>query len=562
MSFNVFKILEMFKKSFGKFWLLILIVILAFALRVYKLGDYPVGLTWDEPALGYNAYSILKTGRDEYGKFFPITFKSFGDYKPGLFVYYLIPSVWIFGLNEFAIRFPSALAGVGTIVAVFFLVKIIFEKRKEVFSLALLSSLLLAISPWNIHFSRGAWEANFALFTIVLGVIFLLKFSFFPAFIFFAFSFYVYHGAKVFLVVFLGGSLLFLFKDLRRLPQEKKRIGLILLFLLLIPLFTSFKGSANRAKVMSIFSYKRPEEEINKTFSQEEGNRNLNFLLYHSEILETGRGILNRYLNHFSGRFLFFEGDWGSPRHSVPYMGMMYFAEIPFLILGIGYFLATKKTSSENLLIWWLLMGPVPAAITRDAVHGIRSYWMVIPLVIFTSLGIWRFFSLVRTCWPKFFFPSLFFVFSVYIFCFILYLDLYYIHFPKKNSFGWNYGAKEVAKIIEEGKSKYSKIIMTQKYGQPYIFYLFYNQYPPEKYQKQAHLKENPWGDVGIVERIDNIEFRNVYWPDDRNCQNCLFIDDELGLPEKDILQTPGARILKEIKFLDGRIAYRIVETK
>jgi len=558
----------MVKNFFRKFWPLILIVILAFALRVYKLGDYPVGLTWDEPALGYNAYSILKTGRDEYGKLFPITFKSFGDYKPGLFIYYLIPSVGIFGLNEFAIRFPSALAGVGTVLAVFFLVKIIFEKRKEVFSLAFLSSLLLAVSPWNIHFSRGAWEANLALFTIVVGVIFFLRSIkdekikwFFPAFIFFAFSFYVYHGAKVFLVVFLGGSLLFLFKDLRRLPQEKKIIGLILLFFLLIPLFTSFKGSSNRAKVMSIFSYKRPEEEINKILSQEEG-KNLNFFLYHSEILETGRGILSRYFNHFSARFLFFEGDWASPRHSVPYMGMMYFVEIPFLILGIGYFLATKKNPFENLLIWWLLTGPLPAAITRDAVHGIRSYWMVVPLVIFTSLGILRFFSLIKAYWPKFFLPSVSFIFLVYIFCLILYLDLYYVHFPKKNSSGWNYGMKEVAKIIEEGKSKYSKIIMTQKYGQPYIFYLFYNQYPPKNYQQQAYLKENPWGDVGKVERIDNIEFRNVYWPDDRNCQNCLFIDDELGLPEKDISQTSEAKILREIKFLDGRIAYRIVEKK
>ena len=131
------------KKFLKKYWLLILIVILAFSLRVYKLGDYPVGITWDEPALGYNAYSILKTGRDEYGKLFPITFKSFGDYKPGLFVYYLIPSIAAFGLKKFDIRFPSALAGVGTIIAIFFLTKMLFSKRKEFTYLPYLSSLLL-----------------------------------------------------------------------------------------------------------------------------------------------------------------------------------------------------------------------------------------------------------------------------------------------------------------------------------------------------------------------------------------------------------------------------------
>ena len=100
------------KEFLKKYWLLILIVILAFSLRVYKLGDYPVGITWDEPAVGYNAYSVLKTGKDEYGKLLPLTFKSFGDDKPGFFVYYIIPSVAIFGLTKFAIMFPSALAGV------------------------------------------------------------------------------------------------------------------------------------------------------------------------------------------------------------------------------------------------------------------------------------------------------------------------------------------------------------------------------------------------------------------------------------------------------------------
>lgn len=557
------------KRLLKKYWLLVLIAILAFILRVYKLGEYPIGLTWDEPALGYNAYSILKTGRDEYGKLLPITFKSFGDYKPGLFIYYIIPSIALFGLTKFAIRFPSALTGVGTVVAIFFLTKMIFDKRKECAFLPYLSALLLAISPWNIHFSRGAWEVNLALFTIVLGIIFFFKAIktseikfFLLTFFFLAASFYVYHGAKVFLVVFLIGALIFLWQDLKALPKRKKRIGFILLVLLLVPLFTSFKGSANRAKVASLFSYKRPQEEIAKILSQEKTLPRLNFMLYHSEVLNMARGIAGRYFNHLSGRFLFSEGDWASPRHSAPYMGMMYYVEIPFLIVGISYVLAKKKRPEENLLLWWLLVSPIPAAVTRDSVHGIRSYWMVIPLMIFTAMGICVIGSWIKKRSKKLFLVGFLVTTLGYLFCLSLYLDLYYIHFPKKNSAGWNYGMDQIAKIIEGGKEKHKKVIMTQKYGQPYIFYLFYTQYPPGDYQRQAYLKENPWSDVGTVEKIDNIEFRNVYWPDDRSCQNCLFIDDEFGLPDKDTIETPGAGILKEIKFLDGRIAYRVVETK
>jgi len=91
-------------------YLLVLILFIAALLRLGNLGGNPPGLTPDEAALGYNAYSILKTGRDEYGQILPVVFKSFGDYKPELYVYLTVPSVAIFGLTEFAVRFPSALS--------------------------------------------------------------------------------------------------------------------------------------------------------------------------------------------------------------------------------------------------------------------------------------------------------------------------------------------------------------------------------------------------------------------------------------------------------------------
>lgn len=557
------------KKFFKKYWVLILIAILAFSLRVYKLGEYPVGLTWDEPALGYNAYSILKTGRDEYGKLFPLTFKSFGDFKPGLFIYYLVPFVAIFGLTKFSIRLPSALAGVGTVVAIFFLTKIIFSKRKEFTWLPYLTSLLLAISPWNIHFSRGAWEINLALFTIVLGVIFFFQAIkvrtiklFSLAFFFFTVSFYVYHGVKVFLVTLLIGLFGFLYSDWQSFPRKKKKTSMVLLFFLLMTIFFSYKASCGRQKLMAFFSYKRPLEEVVEIKSQEETHRLLNFFLYHSETLSMARGVASRYFNHFSGRFLFFEGDWVSPRHGVPYMGMLYYVEIPFLLIGLGYALAKMRKPEEKLLFWWLIISPIPSAVTRDTVHGIRSYWMVIPLMVFTAIGIYVFTSWLKRKSEKLFLTGSLMIVLGYLFCLALYSDLYYIHLPKRNSAGWNFGTEEIMRMIADGKSKYEKIVVTQEYGQPYIFYLFYTQYSPQEYQAQAHLKENPWGDVGMVEKIDNIEFRNVYWPDDRSCQNCLFIGDGFGLPKKDIFQTPGARVLKEIHFLDGKLAYRIVETK
>ena len=92
-------------------------------LRFIWLDKYPVGFTPDEAAQGYTAYSILKTGRDEWGKRFPLNPRSFGDFKPPLQTYLMIPSVAVFGLNEFAVRFPNALLSSLAIIGVFLLAK-------------------------------------------------------------------------------------------------------------------------------------------------------------------------------------------------------------------------------------------------------------------------------------------------------------------------------------------------------------------------------------------------------------------------------------------------------
>src|SRR3989338_673758 len=106
---------------------LIFIIILATILRFYQIGQIPPSLDWDETAHGYNAYSILKTGRDEYGYKFPFSFRSFDDYKPPIYTYLVVPSVAIFGLNDFAVRFPSAALGTLAVIFTYLMVKELFS---------------------------------------------------------------------------------------------------------------------------------------------------------------------------------------------------------------------------------------------------------------------------------------------------------------------------------------------------------------------------------------------------------------------------------------------------
>ena len=150
---------------------IVIIILIAAGLRLWQLDKYPAGFNADEAAIGYNAYSLLETGKDEYGTPWPLSFKSFGDFKPGLYFYFVMPFVKIFGLNEWAVRVPSAVLGIGTVIIIYFLAEEIFKNSK----VGLVSSLLLAISPWHIQFSRGGWETNAATFFMSLGTLLFIK---------------------------------------------------------------------------------------------------------------------------------------------------------------------------------------------------------------------------------------------------------------------------------------------------------------------------------------------------------------------------------------------------
>jgi len=151
-------------------YLIYFILIVAFLVRFIGL-DHTLALNPDEAALGYNAYSLIQTGKDEHGVSWPLHFKSFGDYKPGGYVYLAIPFVKIFGLTPLAVRLPNLIL---SLLTIFFLYKLILLISKSK-NLSLYSSLVLAISSWHLHFSRGAWESQTPLSLMVLGTYYFFK---------------------------------------------------------------------------------------------------------------------------------------------------------------------------------------------------------------------------------------------------------------------------------------------------------------------------------------------------------------------------------------------------
>jgi len=475
--------------------LLIIILLAAFAVRFVNYRYPP--LLWDEAALGYNAYSLLHNGRDEYGQFFPLIFKSFGDYKPGLYIYLTLPFVAVLGLNELSVRLPSII--LGTLIPL--LAYLFLKKHSSSKILPLLFAAIIAFNPYNIHYSRGAWETNVLTFELLLAAkMFFDKKYFWSAFIF-GLSLFTYQSGKLtsLLLILILCLTIFSRNIFSKILSKNFLLKFVLpLFIFTLPILYGllFQQQGNRLQVVSLFSYPRSPEEQQIISSE---SSLADYQLFHNQLFFFTKNFLTRYFNHFSPQFLLTQGDWQNPRHSAPYTGVLLAPSIIFLTIGVFHFLVHKKNSLNFFFFLWLLLSPIPAALTRDSVQATRIMNFSLPLCYFIALGLEAFFTKYRHLLFKII------VFSLYSLFFIYYLDLYFNHMVKKSPQEWLYGYKEAMEYTLKN-SPGRTIYFTPFYGQPYAYYLFYSQYPPSQYQSQAKLLNNGV-DTGRVSKIDQINF-------------------------------------------------------
>lgn len=533
----------------------IAVIILASALRLWSLDNFPAGFNADEAAIGYNAYSLLQTGKDEYGSSWPLSFKSFGDYKPGLYFYLSLPFVAVFGLNEWVVRLPSALLGIGTVLLVFFLAKEIFKNSK----VGLIASFLLAISPWHLHFSRGGWETNAATFFITLGIYLYIKglekyHLLFWSMVAFLISMYIYQTPRLVipaLVIVL--TILYRKEFAKVLSVKKVKRFTVLIFTLLIlsmPLifqFISGEGSA-RFSGLSFLSDSGPTSRVNELRGEHSNLNSIWAKILHNKLTAYGPEFFGHYLDHFNPDFLFINGD-PIIRNKVPETGQFYLLESVFLVIGI-MFLAKNKFQHTKLLLAWILIAPFASSMTYQTPHALRALNMVIPLTLVTGYGLWCLIKLVKGYWKASIIAVLIIILS---FEFIHYIESYYVHYPKRYPLAWEYGFKEMIEKLNTYENQYEKVVITDKYDQPYILLLFYKKYDPSIYQPQAILSPRDKFNFGTVRNFDNYQFRTINSEEIGNSPGVLFIGTPLEIPK-------GIRVLDMVKFPNGEPAFIFVE--
>ncbi len=576
-----------------KYIILILALAVGTFLRLWTISSVPSGLTWDEAAIGYNAYSILKTGRDEHGAFLPLVFKSFGDYKPGAYIYLTVPSVAIFGLNEFAVRFPSALAGIIAILGIYLLTKEIFSsspslraKRgnpdkhvilsevEESHSINLFgvkiylwdfTALAFAISPWSVHFSHGAWEVNVFVTLTIFALYFFLRFikqksTLYPSLLFACLSLAMYQAAKLLTpLVFLLFVVLY-WKDFWQQISTYlsfKKLLLVAPFALFGAwiFFGSIFGSAgNRLSTLSIFNYK---PDLAKMAAPIDGQSQFT-PIFHNQTQLSLSLILSRYTYHFSPEVLFYEGPVVSERGHMPGLGALNPLEIIWLIFGFIWLAkqvaeGSHDTPSRSTLtiIGLLLIAPIPASLTLAEFSTVRALFMSVPLAIISGIGLY--YSLRQLKFLAL--PIIIFYGLVTVYTF----DLYYSHSQTVFATEFNYGYKQVVQLIKDNPT--DKVIFTDVFGQPYIYYLFYTAYDPTTYQKNNKFIDGGL-DVGRVASIGNVEFRQFSGPDILTQKNTLFIGSEGNINNLFNIADPVVELFRQIETPDRKILFRVIKTK
>lgn len=539
------------------FIFLFILVIAAF-LRLYKITDIPPGVNRDEASIGYTAYSLMHTGRDEYGRVFPFSFQSFGDWKLPLYIYTVVPSVSVLGLSELAVRLPSAIFGILSVILTFYLVRLLFKNNL----LAFVTMFLAAISPWSVHLSRVESESNTAVFLTLLGVILFLKslnsknWLIIPSFICFALTYFAYAGNHIFTTLLLGGIFYF-YRN--KIPRTKATfIGLLLLMIMAGFIFSKTLLEADRTKISGISIFGDPSvvhAKIEIPRNEHNDPKSLFARAIHNRIIYAVEKITQNYLNSFSPQFLFIKGG-DNNSHNILNFGNMYLVEAPFLFLGLVYLIALKKGRERNLVLLWLFISPVAASITKDAPHTNRMFAVFPILSLVSAFGIyWLLTEIIKKKMFKKIFIGL--LVCLFIANVAIYLDRYFVHFPRDEAANWGIGYKVLSNLLTTPSNASKKVIMARPKYSPYIYLLFYSKYDPALYQREA-VRYSPTEDGFVdVKEFGRYEFRDIDWSKDLQ-QDSIVVEWSSQVSES----IKKSYKTQEVTLLNGESLFTVIGAK
>lgn len=490
-------------------WLLLIIFSAGLFFRLVQLGTHPINLNRDELAVGYNAYSLIHTSHDEHGQGpWPVIFQSFGDYKlPGLVYLSYWPIKW-FGLNAFSIRLPNAIIGSCLIFIGYFLAKEIFVKKL----FALTSTLFIAFSYWHLYSSRLVYEPISALSFSALSFLFLLRSKRHPGLLLFSvlsmsISFYFYNSPLIIAPLIFITYLLW-----NRYDYKKSKIwvfsSLIILFASII-FFFRLTAAVNQAKIhTTLFSQPALVELI---------NQNTHYLnlagfplslarVFSNKPLLASFYLVKNYLSSFDFTYLYAKGD-NNPWHNLENinLGNINLILLPLFLIGIYQLIRYRQKKINNkFLLLLLLISPLPNAISMNAPVTNRLMDFHLAIALISAYGLTVLAKHLRIL-------ALF----GYLALTVYFLINFWFVFPYRLNQLWNDKAGYLMQEIYSIKDQYDHIYITPELGFGYIYFVFYNQYDPVLFQRQAAWVNDPLARVVSLDSgkyiFDMIDLNQIF---------------------------------------------------
>lgn len=504
-------------------FLLLLVIAVFIFTRGYKLNTIPASLYWDEASIGYNAYSILKTGRDEGGQFLPVHFRSFGEYKLPVYIYSVSLVQFFTGPTILSVRLPAVFYSLGILIVIFFLTRLLFGTKT-----AFLAAFFYTVTPWGFLFSRVGYEASAGLMFFLLGVYLACKDdtrSYFLSAVFFVLSMYSYNSFRIL------APLVFVLLTIFPISKDKVKKMLAIKFLIfvigMVPMiFLYFNAGTGRLDDIGIFN-------------QSLGN-----------IGQTKLFVKN-FLSHFSIDFLL--GGDKNLRNQLPGWGQIYLAQLILATFGLIR-LVFRINKKQALVLMLFLISFIPSSITREAPHALRAITAVPMIAIITAVGVEIVIAItnriVRASKVLSFLLGFLIIYFMYLF------GQYFWSFLNEYNFKsgeyWQYGYKQIYDKYAKSFDKYNFINISDGYAQPYIFAAFYLRFDPSRFQNERTENTTIRKATSLIRNYDKYVFANIDFYNLPKGRNLMFAHPSEKLTEIGYADT--------VKNPDGSVAFYVYE--
>ena len=484
-----FKKINLYKKESQIVFVLFTI---GFLVRIIGFTNIPLGLNQDEASIGYEAFSLLKTGLDRNGVSFPIHFISWGNGQNALYAYLSMPFISIFGLNVFSVRIVNVIFGCISLIIFYSLFKLIFDRRKAIIALA-----ILTICPWSIMSARWGLESNIFPALFLIGVYFLFKGiklsqKFIPlSFFIFGVSLYSYGTSYLVVPLFILFLIIYLFKTI--IIERRILIFSSMVFIITsLPIFLFILVNHLNLPQIEFFNITIPKLLSNRT--------SVIFNLFSKDVLTILPKNFLRLLN-----VLIVQSD-GNLYNSIPYFGTIYAISLPFFGVGLLNVLIHKKYKTDThhfIFCIWLSCSLILGVTSHININRLNIIFL--PILYFVVHGIIIVSSAIK---PQFKNSYKAVITSFYFLFFAFFIGYYFFFISEKMNENFRSGLGSAIQYAENLNKTDSIYISSNSVNMPYIYVCFYNKLNPDVFRKTVEFnKDNVPNGFCMVRKLGRYTF-------------------------------------------------------